>query len=50
MGWSVDGLSFGVCGTIGTNDYPTSGGVMTIGKHLPATPLHSNLKLVADAP
>lgn len=48
IGWAADNLSFSIQGYVGTNEYPFSG-VMKLGKYLPAMPLLSNSKLVADA-
>jgi hypothetical protein len=50
FGFSADGLTIGVAGTTGSASYPATNGILTKGKYLPATPLYSQLKIVADAP
>ena len=48
--WAADGLTIGIAGSVGTNEYPLTSGIMTYGKLLPATETLSNSKIVADAP
>ncbi|OUR62065.1 hypothetical protein A9Q74_06345 [Colwellia sp. 39_35_sub15_T18] len=49
VGWAADEQSFAVSG-IAANDYPWTGTIFTVGKYVPSALLHSNTKLVADAP
>ena len=48
--WAADGLSIGVAGSLGVNEYPFTSGIMTYGKFLPSVETLSNSKIVADAP